>query len=53
MAWGCMFATSIRKICFLYESINAAIYQDVLNHFLLPYIEDKFGYNKLIFEHDG
>ena len=35
-----MSTTSIGKISFLKRSINVAVYQDVLDHFLIPYIED-------------
>ena len=31
---------------------NAAVYKDVLNHFLVPYIKDKFGDNEFIFQYD-
>ena len=34
------------------RSINAAVYKDIGNHPLLPFIEKKFCYNELIFQHD-
>ena len=49
MVWGYMSATDVRKICFLKRLINAAVYQDVLDHFLIPYIEDKFWDFEFIF----
>ena len=52
MAWGCMSATSVGNICFLRNLINGAVYQDVLDHFLVPYTEVKFGNNEFIFQHD-
>ena len=47
-----MFATGIGKIYFLKRSLDTPVYQDVLNHFLISYIEDKFGNNEFIFQHD-
>ena len=52
MVWGCMSSNGVGKIDFLKWSINAAVYQDVQDHFLIPYIENKFGDNELIFQHD-
>ena len=52
MVWGCMFATGVGKICFLKRLINAAIYHDALDYFLIIYIEDKFGNKEFIFQHD-
>ena len=52
MVWGRMSPNGVGKIDFLKWSINAAVYQDVHDHFLIPYIENKFGDNELIFQHD-
>ena len=52
IVWGCMSATWVGKIWFLKRSINTVFDQDVLNHFLIPYIEDKFRDNEFIFQHD-
>ena len=51
MFLGCLSAPSVGKICFLKRSI-ATVYEDVLGHFFIPYIEDVFGKNKFIF-HDA
>ena len=52
MVWDCISVSSFRIIYFLTKSINAAVYQDVLDYFLIPYIEDKFGDNEFIFQHN-
>ena len=52
MVWGCMSATSVGKIYILKRSINATVYQAVQDHFLIPYIENKFGDNQFIFQHN-
>ena len=46
-----MAATNFGKICFLKRLINAAVYQDVPNHFFIPDSEDKFRDNEFIFQH--
>lgn len=42
MVWKCMSVTSVRRICFLKRSVDAAVYQKVQDHFLIPYVEYKF-----------
>ena len=46
--WGCTSTTGVGKICFLKILITAAVYQDVLDHFLFPYIWD----NEYMFQYD-
>ena len=43
-----MFATGVRKICFLKRLINVPVYQDVLDYFLILCK----GNNECIFQHD-
>ena len=52
MVWGCKSPTGVGKICFLKRSINFAPYQDLLNHFLISYPENKLRYFEFIFQHD-
>ena len=52
MVLGYMSITTARKICFFKRSMNAAAYQDARDHFLIPFIENKFGDNELIFQLD-
>ena len=50
MVWGYISAAAgIRKISFLKRSINAAVYHDILDNFLILYIEDNFADNEFIF----
>ena len=39
---GFISAAGVGQLCFLKTTANAAVYQDVLDHFMIPYIEDKF-----------
>ena len=47
-----MFAIDVGKTCFLKRTINTAVYEDILDHFLIPYIEEKFENNEFVFQHD-
>lgn len=43
MVWGCMSARGVGKLCFLKKTVNAAVYQDVLETFLIPTVEEQFA----------
>ncbi len=36
MIWGAMSSAGVGPLCFLKSTVNAAIYQDILEHFMLP-----------------
>ena len=38
----CVSAAGVGHLCILKTTANAPVYQDVLDHFLIPYIENKF-----------
>ena len=44
MVCSCMFATGVGKICFLKKN--------AVDHFFIPYVDDKLGNNEFIFQHD-
>ena len=48
-----MSTTGVGKICLLKRSINTAVSQDVLDHFLILYIEDKLEDNEFIAQSPG
>ena len=52
MVWGCMSARGVGKLCFLKKTVNAAVYRDVLETFLIPTIEEQFGEEDIIFQQD-
>ncbi|KAI4895463.1 hypothetical protein NFI96_023966 [Prochilodus magdalenae] len=52
MVWGCMSARGVGKLCFLKKTVNAAVYQDVLETFLIPTVEEQFGKEDFIFQQD-
>uniref|UniRef100_A0AAR2JEB8 Transposase Tc1-like domain-containing protein n=1 Tax=Pygocentrus nattereri TaxID=42514 RepID=A0AAR2JEB8_PYGNA len=52
MVWGCMSARGVGKLCFLKKTVNAAVYQDILETFLIPTVEEQFGEEDFIFQQD-
>uniref|UniRef100_A0A8C4ZPW4 SHSP domain-containing protein n=1 Tax=Gadus morhua TaxID=8049 RepID=A0A8C4ZPW4_GADMO len=36
MVWGAMSSAAVGPLCFLRSRVNAAVYQEVLEHFMLP-----------------
>ena len=52
MVWGAMSSAGVSDLCFLKSSVNAAVYQDILEHFMLPAAEQLFGDNEFIFQQD-
>ena len=49
---GCVLVAGVGQLCFLKAIVNAAVYQDVLDHFLIPYIEDKFEDGDFVLQQD-
>ena len=47
MVWGhrgdIMSAAGVELLCFLQTNVTAAVYQEVLEHFVLPTAEQLFG----------
>ncbi len=53
MIWGAMSSAGVGPLCFLKSRVNAAIYQDILEHFMLPSIDKLYyGDADLIFQQD-
>ncbi len=38
MIWAAMSSAGVGQLCFLKSTVNAAIYQEILEHFMLPFI---------------
>ncbi len=52
MIWGAMSSASVGPLCFLKSTVNAAIYQDILEHFMLPSADKLYGDADFIFQQD-
>ena len=55
MVWGAMSSAGVSEeaeVCFLKSSVNAAVYQDILEYFMVPAADQLFGDNEFIFQQD-
>ncbi len=52
MIWAVMSSAGVGPLCFLKSTVNAAIYQDILEHFMLPYADKLYGDADFIFQQD-
>ena len=52
MVWGAMSSGGVGPLCFLKARVNAAVYQEVLEHFMLPSAEKLFGDEEFVFQQD-
>ncbi len=43
MIWAAMSSAGVGPLCFLKSAVNAAIYQDILEHFMLPSADKLYG----------
>ncbi|KAI2644876.1 Transposable element Tc1 transposase [Labeo rohita] len=52
MVWGAMSSAGVGPLCFLRSKVNAAVYQDVFEHFMLPAADQHYGDADFIFQQD-
>ncbi len=52
MIWAAMSSAGVGPLCFLKSTVNAAIYQDILEHFMLPPADKLYGDADFIFQQD-
>ncbi len=52
MIWAAMSSADVGPLCFLKSTVNAAIYQEILEHFMLPSADKLYGDADLIFQQD-
>ncbi len=52
MIWASMSSAGVGPLCFLKSTVNAAIYQDILEHFMLPSADKLYGDADFIFQQD-
>ncbi len=43
MIWAAMSSAGVGPLCFLKSTVNAAIYQETLEHFMLPSADKLYG----------
>ncbi len=52
MIWAAMSSAGVGPLCFLKSTVNAAIYQEILEHFMLPSAAKLYGDADFIFQQD-
>ncbi len=52
MIWAAMSSAGVGPLCFLMSTVNTAIYQEILEHFLLPSADKLYGDADFIFQQD-
>ncbi len=52
MIWAAVSSAGVGPLCFLKSTVNAAIYQEILEHFMVPSADKFYGYADFIFQQD-
>ncbi len=52
MIWAAMSSAGVDPLCFLKSTVNADIYQEILEHFMLPSADKLYGDAAFIFQQD-
>ncbi len=52
MIWAAMSSAAVGPLCLLKTTVNAAIYQEILEHFMLPSADKLYGDADFIFQQD-
>ncbi len=52
MIWGAMSTAGVGPLCFLKTNVTAPVYQDILEHFMLPSADQLFKDADFIFQQD-
>ncbi len=52
LVWGAMSSAGVGPLCFIKSRVSAAVYQDILEHFMLPSIDKLYGDADFLFQQD-
>ena len=52
MIWGAMSSAGVGPLCFIKSRVNAAVYQEILEHFMLPSADKLYGDADFLFQQD-
>ncbi len=52
MIWAAMSSAGVGPLCFLKSTVNTPIYQEILEHFMLPSADKLYGDADFIFQQD-
>ncbi len=51
MIWGAVTSAGVGPLCLFKSTVNAAVYQEILEHFMLPSADKLYGDADFIFQH--
>ncbi len=52
MIWAVMSYAGVGPLCFIKSTVNTVIYQEILEHFMLPSADKLYGDADFIFQQD-
>ncbi len=52
MIWGAMSSAGVGPLCFLKTNVTVPVYQEILEHFMLPSADQLFKDDYFIFQQD-
>ncbi len=52
MNWGAVTSAGVGPLCFIKSKVNAAVYQEILEHFMLPSADKLYGDADFLFQQD-
>ncbi|KAF7656121.1 hypothetical protein LDENG_00046140 [Lucifuga dentata] len=52
MIWGALSSAGVGLLCFINSKVNAAVYQEILEHFMLPSADKLYGDADFLFQQD-
>ncbi len=52
MIWAAMSSAGVGPLCFLKSTVNAAIYQEIVEHFMLTSADKLYGNADFVFQQD-
>lgn len=52
LIWGAMSSAGVGPLCFIKSRVNAAVYQEILEHFMLSSADELYGDADFIFQQD-
>ena len=52
LIWGAVSSAGVGPLCFIKSGVRAAVYQEILEHFMLPSADELYGDADFIFQQD-
>ncbi|KAL0152566.1 hypothetical protein M9458_052289 [Cirrhinus mrigala] len=52
MIWGAVTSAGVGVLCFIKSKLNAAVYREILKHFMLPSADKFCGDGDFLFQQD-